>query len=239
MNSEARKDELRMSWNKKVSLREITQFYEDKLRELDAKQTKLIEDINKKEAEFESKMQVLENSIEEVKDFMQNIDAYKKIIEDRLENSVKINEIENELHVSKSLWKRESKRIEELENFLHNVHTDLVRAVMNIAVNYSLLQFVQDLAMTALQVADKDILQFELEMSKGPASFENIYIHDAKIHVKEILKAFKMFESNLPDDIVDYLALKSIKLFLNDIKERLELLGKLEKIVKKEGDSND
>jgi len=224
MNSEARKDELRMSWNKKVSLREITQFYEDKLRELDAKQTKLMEDVNKKEAEFESKMQILKNSIEEVKDFIQNIDAFKKIIEDRLGNPVKLNEIENELRVSKLLWNRESKRVEELENLLHNVHADLVRAVMNIAVNYSFIQFVQDIATATLQAVDKDALQIIIDMFKDPVSFEKIYLHDARINVKEVLEGFKMFDpDNIPNDIVDHLALRSVKMFLNDIKERLKV----------------
>ena len=37
-------DQIMMSWNKKVSLKEIAQFYEDKLRELDGKYQKLNED---------------------------------------------------------------------------------------------------------------------------------------------------------------------------------------------------
>ena len=240
MNSETKKDELRMSWNKKISLREIAQFYEDKLRELDAKQTKLMEDVNRKEAELESKMHILENSIEEAKDFIQNIDAFKKIIEDCLENSPRLADIENKVRGSELLWKLENKKFENLEDYLSNVHADLVQAVMHIATYYSFLQFVQDLAITAVQAVDMDLLRIELSISEDHASFDNVFLADARQHVKKILKTFRMFDpNNIPDDIVNDLALRSVKMFLDDIKQRLELLDKLEKIVEKVGAGNE
>jgi len=64
MSSEARKDELRMSWNKKVSMREIAQFYEDKLRELDAKQNKLMDQIDARLGDLESKIGSLSKYID-------------------------------------------------------------------------------------------------------------------------------------------------------------------------------
>jgi len=66
MSSEARKDELRMSWNKKVSMREIAQFYEDRLRELDAKQNKLINQIDAKLESLESKIDSLSEYIDRI-----------------------------------------------------------------------------------------------------------------------------------------------------------------------------
>ena len=41
--SDQKKNELKLSWEKKVSLREIAQFYEDKIRELDGKTQRLTE----------------------------------------------------------------------------------------------------------------------------------------------------------------------------------------------------
>jgi len=82
MNPETSKDELRMSWNKKVSLREIAQFYEDKLRELDAKQTVMMEEISKKEANIETRMKIIENSLENAKDFVEKLDEAKEYIEE-------------------------------------------------------------------------------------------------------------------------------------------------------------
>jgi len=82
MNSEARRDELRMSWNKKVSMREIAQFYEDKLRELNVKQTVLMEEISKKAINIEMKIKVLENSLENAKNFVEEYNEMKKYIEE-------------------------------------------------------------------------------------------------------------------------------------------------------------
>ena len=114
MSSEARKDELRMSWNKKVSMREIAQFYEDKLRELDAKQTKLMEDVNRKEAKFESKMQILEDSAEEIKDFLQDAKAIKgsmeQIVSD-LKEMIASGELENQMHALSTQWKNTNEKV--------------------------------------------------------------------------------------------------------------------------------
>jgi len=81
MDPEARKDELKMSWNKKVSLREIAQFYEDRLRELDAKQMGLMEEIRKREVNIETRMKTIENSLENAKDFVEKLDEAKEYIE--------------------------------------------------------------------------------------------------------------------------------------------------------------
>jgi len=81
MSSEARKDELRMSWNKKVSMREIAQFYEDKLRELSAKQTGMMEEINRKQASIDMKVEELENSLKDIKNFIEELENVKKYIE--------------------------------------------------------------------------------------------------------------------------------------------------------------
>jgi len=82
MDPEARKDELKMSWNKKVSLREIAQFYEDRLRELDAKQMGLMEEIRKREVNIETRMKTIENSLENAKDFVEKFNETKEYIEE-------------------------------------------------------------------------------------------------------------------------------------------------------------
>jgi len=75
------KDEISMSWNKKVSLKEIAQFYENKLRELDAKQNLLNQEIDKALQKIEQKTQDLENSIENIKRFVDKLNETQKSIE--------------------------------------------------------------------------------------------------------------------------------------------------------------
>jgi len=75
------KDEISMSWNKKVSLKEIAQFYENKLRELDAKQNMLEQEIERALQKIGQKTQELENSIENIKKFVDKLNETQKFIE--------------------------------------------------------------------------------------------------------------------------------------------------------------
>jgi len=74
------KDEISMSWNKKVSLKEIAQFYENKLRELDAKQNMLEQEIEKALQKIGQKTQELENSIENIKKFVDKLNETQEHI---------------------------------------------------------------------------------------------------------------------------------------------------------------
>jgi len=76
-----KEDEISMSWNKKVSLKEIAQFYENKLRELDAKQNMLEQEIDKALQKIGQKTQELENSIENIKRFVDKINETQEYIE--------------------------------------------------------------------------------------------------------------------------------------------------------------
>jgi len=244
MSSEARKDELRMSWNKKVSMREIAQFYEDRLRELDAKQTKLMEDVNRKEAEFESKMQILENSVEEIKDFVQNIEAMKKTMErilSDLKSSASLDEVEKNVHALQILWKRTNEKVERHETLLDDLHEDLVRAVTTIAVNSGSFLLLQDLVNATTLKVDKDLLKIEIELSKDPEAFSNIFLADVKFVTRNLLRTFRMFDSdNVPTDIIDGIARTSVEMFLDRIKGSMKFSDELEKIpIKEGGASND
>jgi len=75
------KDEISMSWNKKVSLKEIAQFYENKLRELDAKQNMLEQETERTLQRIGQKAQELENSIENIKRFVDKLNETQKSIE--------------------------------------------------------------------------------------------------------------------------------------------------------------
>jgi len=243
MNSGARKDELRMSWNKKVSMREIAQFYEDKLRELDARQTKLMEDVGRKESELESKMQVLENSVEEIKDFVQNIEAMKKTMEQIVSNlrgSMTPDEMEKQVHALDILWKRTNEKVEKHEARLDDLHTDLVYAVMSIAINFSAFRFLQDFVYTMALHVDKDSLRGDVELSEDVELFNGVFLSDARHHIKNLLKNFRMFGSDIPNNLIDDLARTSIGIFLDRIKEEVKLADRLEKIqLEKGGTSND
>jgi len=74
------KDEISMSWNKKVSLKEIAQFYENKLRELDAKQNMLEQEIENALQKIGQKTQELENSIENIKKFVDGLNETQEYI---------------------------------------------------------------------------------------------------------------------------------------------------------------
>jgi len=76
-----KEDEISMSWNKKVSLKEIAQFYENKLRELDAKQNMIEQEIDKALQKIGQKTQDLENSIENIKRFVDKLNETQKSIE--------------------------------------------------------------------------------------------------------------------------------------------------------------
>jgi DNA-binding transcriptional MerR regulator len=90
------KDEISMSWNKKVSLKEIAQFYENKLRELDAKQNMLEQEIEKALQKIGQKTQELENSIENIKKFVDKLNETQKSIENLRNEINKKDKILNE-----------------------------------------------------------------------------------------------------------------------------------------------
>ena len=67
-------DRIRMSWDKKVSLREIAQFYEEKLRDLDAKQQAMFSDI-------ENRQIILSEKIEqEIKHLQENVEDANHVL---------------------------------------------------------------------------------------------------------------------------------------------------------------
>ena len=57
--------DISMSWNKKVSLREIAMFYEDKLRELQGKQDAMINNLNEQISSLQEKIKELDSKIAE------------------------------------------------------------------------------------------------------------------------------------------------------------------------------
>ena len=63
-------NDIKFNWNKKISLKEIAQFYEDKLRELDGKQNAIISNLVKENEELTSKIESLNANLSLVSNFL-------------------------------------------------------------------------------------------------------------------------------------------------------------------------
>jgi len=63
-------NDIKFNWNKKISLKEIAQFYEDKLRELDGKQNAIISNLVKENGELTSKIESLNANLSLVSNFL-------------------------------------------------------------------------------------------------------------------------------------------------------------------------
>jgi hypothetical protein len=74
-------DELKLSWDKKVTVREIAQFYEDKIRELDGRFQRLTEQINVLADKFEANIKELGQRAKIALDFLSKYDDVKGLIE--------------------------------------------------------------------------------------------------------------------------------------------------------------
>ena len=85
--SDQKKNELKLSWEKKVSLREIAQFYEDKIRELDSRFQRLTEQTKALSEKFESKIEDLDQRAKIALDFLSKYDDVKDMIESERKNS--------------------------------------------------------------------------------------------------------------------------------------------------------
>jgi hypothetical protein len=80
-------DELKISWNKKITMREIAQFYEDKIRELDSRFQRLTEQTKALSEKFESKIEDLDQRAKIALDFLSKYDDVKDMIESERKNS--------------------------------------------------------------------------------------------------------------------------------------------------------
>ena len=80
-------DELKISWNKKITMREIAQFYEDKIRELDSRFQLLTEQTKALSEKFESKIEDLDQRAKIALDFLSKYDDVKDMIESERKNS--------------------------------------------------------------------------------------------------------------------------------------------------------
>ena len=80
-------DELKISWNKKITMREIAQFYEDKIRELDGRFQRLTEQTKALYEKFESKIEDLDQRAKIALDFLSKYDDVKDMIESERKNS--------------------------------------------------------------------------------------------------------------------------------------------------------
>ena len=74
-------DEVKLSWEKKISVREIAQFYEDKIRELDGKFQLLTEQSKALSENLEAKIEDLNQKAKIALEFLSKYDDIKNMIE--------------------------------------------------------------------------------------------------------------------------------------------------------------
>ena len=67
-----------MSWNKKVAMREVAMFYEDKLRELQGKQDAMINDLNEQISRLQEKIKELDGKIVE---YEKQMDKHEEVLD--------------------------------------------------------------------------------------------------------------------------------------------------------------
>ena len=96
--------EISMSWNKKVSLREIAMFYEDKLRELQGKYDAMINNLNEQISRLQEKTQELDGKIAEYTKQMDKhqevLDLFTSTDDERMTSLIKqlVNEIKPQIY---------------------------------------------------------------------------------------------------------------------------------------------
>ena len=74
-------DEIRLSWEKKISVREIAQFYEERIRELDGKFQLLAEQSKALSENLEAKIEDLNQKTKIALEFLSKYDDVKNMIE--------------------------------------------------------------------------------------------------------------------------------------------------------------
>ena len=137
-----RKDEIKMSWEKKVSMREIAQFYEDKLRELDGKYQFLTEQLEKSIPKIRSEINELNQRNQVVLNGLSQVDQAKNHIEETIKQIFKytwdknfssfrseVKEIQNEIESS---GKEETDRL--IDAFKESGRETYLRAMAEINV---------------------------------------------------------------------------------------------------------
>jgi len=232
MSSEARKDELRMSWNKKVSMREIAQFYEDKLRELSAKQTGLMEEINRKQTSIDTKMEELGNSLRDIKNFIEELDNVKKYIEAKKDEITAQNgSIKAHLNTLDKLYERTNieisnlnkkygiiKKQEEIPGFVYGVSQsrNLEHAIAAVYVQVKLLgKFI-----ISILASDKEFIEGMKYLLKNE-EFESKLLTSAEITIRNIFIAFHGYLPYDDSEIKDY-ARDSVANFIEGIEKQLD-----------------
>jgi len=216
MNLEAKKDELRMSWNKKVSMREIAQFYEDKLRELDAKQTKLMEDVNRKEAEIDMKTRALNNTMEEAKDLIRELGEVIKQINDARDSVISPYQQIN-AHLEKL-----DESFNALQKVLGSLKEYLRRSILIQAVNHAEFEIFGRFVSSTI---DWEIIQAEKLVMKDEQLKEKVFLSPAEDWVKADLESIGVEPSSSQ---IKYLAEVAFKRYKEFIEGELSFLNKVE-----------
>jgi predicted metal-dependent hydrolase len=103
--------DISMSWNKKVSLREIAMFYENKLRELQGKQDAMINNLNEQHSRLQEKMKELDGKVAEYQKQMDKdeevLDLFTSTSKERVESLLRKLADEIRLDVVNRLEKHE------------------------------------------------------------------------------------------------------------------------------------
>jgi len=184
MSSEARKDELKMSWNKKVSMREIAQFYEDRLRELDIRQTKLMEEISKKEAEIETRTRTLESSLEDAKGFIEKLEEIIK----------QINEVRNAVISPYESIRAHldglDKSFDILQGKIKLVRDGLINSIVSQAINHTELGLFENFVGGTILSMNRKMIETELSAIDDVVLREKMFSNAARTWTRSDLKGY-------------------------------------------------
>lgn len=206
-------DELKISWNKKITMREIAQFYEDKIRELDSRFQRLTEQTKALSEKFESKIEDLDQRAKIALDFLSKYDDVKDMIESERKNS-----FDSMRSMFETLQKRAQTVYEEATDRVVKAQKEgnikgILRAQME----------VDNIAAVFYQfIFDHDRSYFE----KLHSGFKK-----AKVHPEVFLPAVYAHVSGDFDTVTD-VALEIIKTMVDDY---LQLISDIENGQKQEG----
>ena len=126
--------EISMSWNKKVSLREIAMFYEEKLRELQGKYDAMINNLNEQISRFREKIQELDCKIAEYERQMDHhrdvLDLFTSTDDERMTSLIKqlVNEIKPQIYdyFEKLAYRDYEKAVRDINQRFKEVINDVV-----------------------------------------------------------------------------------------------------------------
>ena len=226
--SDQKKNELKLSWEKKVSLREIAQFYEDKIRELDGKTQRLTEQTRMLSERSEKLMDELTEKVDKALDerAAQKISGINKQI---LSFEAKIEDLNQRANIAIAFLSR-YEDVKDMIESERKVNLDSLQSVLeslNRKAKEDAREQVDKIVRAQKEGSIEGILRAQVEVDHAVATFyQFVYEHDrsyfetqetffkfAKKHPEVFLP---MAQTHIQGDTVSQLALPVIESMIDD-----------------------